>query len=97
MINLLLDQLLGRLVNTGSKKELKSFLKTVLTPKELVQIPKRLEILKQLLKGFKQRDISKNLKVSLCTVTRGSNILKLLEDIDERRQPDWWKNFKKMN
>lgn len=93
MIDLLLQQFLGRIQNNRSKVELISFFKTLLTPKEFAQLPKRLEILKQLKSGIKQREVAKNLKVSISTVTRGSNVLKSLEE----KNPKWWFDFKGMN
>lgn len=91
MMDLLLQQFLGQIQNNGSKVELISFFKTVLTPKELAQLPKRLEVLKQLNSGIRQRDIAKNLNVSIGMVTRGSNAMKILEE----KKPDWWEKFKK--
>lgn len=92
-MDLLLHQLLGRIQNNGSKVELISLFKTLLTPKEFAQLPKRLEILKQLKLGVKQRGVSKNLKVSIGTITRGSNVLKSLDE----KNPKWWFDFKEMN
>lgn len=54
---------------------LERFLKDLLTPKELEEIIKRWQIVKQLSGKISQREISKNLKVSIATVTRGSRVL----------------------
>lgn len=59
-----------------SKKEVIDFLKGLLTPKELEEIPKRLQIVKLLKRGVSQREIARKLKVSIATVSRGSNELK---------------------
>jgi len=92
-MDLVLHRFLTGIKRTSSPKQSIGFLKAVLTPKEFVQIPKRLEILKLLLLGNKQRDISRNLKVAIGTVTRGSIVLKNLEET----KPDWWTMFKKSN
>lgn len=60
--------------------ELASLLRALLTPAELKEIPKRLQITRMLLAGMPQRDIAKQLGVGIATVTRGS---KALADIAE--------------
>lgn len=57
-------------------KEAYFFLKEIMTDSELATLSKRWRILKMLLAGRTQRDIAKELNVSLCKVTRGSKILK---------------------
>ncbi|MCD8507232.1 trp operon repressor [Candidatus Woesebacteria bacterium] len=54
------------------ESSLRSFLEAILTPKELEEIPKRLQIVKMLKQGIPQREISENLGVGIATVTRGS-------------------------
>lgn len=55
-------------------------LKTFLTFEEQAQIPDRILLIKELLKGKKtQRDIAKDLKISIAKITRGSNLLKTLD------------------
>ena len=56
--------------------ETKNFIIELLTKSELETLSKRWQILKMLDAGRTQRDIAKELKVSLCKVTRGSHILK---------------------
>jgi TrpR family trp operon transcriptional repressor len=53
-----------------------SFLRNILTPAELEEISKRLQIVKLLIKGIPQRDVAKKLGVSMGTVSRGSRELK---------------------
>lgn len=53
-----------------------SFLHNILTPSELEEISKRLQIVKLLMKGVPQRDVAKKLGVSMGTVSRGSRELK---------------------
>ena len=64
------------LLNLDSKEDVLSFLNEVLTVSELNALSKRWQILKMLKYGHTQRDISKELNVSLCKVTRGSRVLK---------------------
>lgn len=53
-----------------------SFFYEILTAAEIETLSKRWQILEMLKQGKTQREISKDLKVSLCKVTRGSQILK---------------------
>ena len=73
------DKYLNELVQTlaafSDHKQLRKFLAAILTPKELDEIPKRLQIIKMLKKGVAQRDISAKLKVGVATITRGSKEL----------------------
>ena len=59
-----------------SADEIFAFLKEILTESELSVLSKRWRILKMLSEGKTQRDIAKELSVSLCKVTRGSKICK---------------------
>lgn len=52
-----------------------SFLEEILTKAELADISKRWRILKMLNEGCTQREIAKTLNVSLCKITRGSQII----------------------
>jgi TrpR family trp operon transcriptional repressor len=51
-------------------------LKCLLTVNELKEIARRWEVVKLLDRGFTQRRIAKELKMSLCKITRGSKELK---------------------
>lgn len=59
-----------------SREELMAFLKEMLSESEIATLSKRWRILSMLAEGRTQRDIVKELNVSLCKVTRGSKILK---------------------
>ncbi len=59
-----------------NKKEMEDFLMGLLTPAELEEIPKRLQIVIRLLKGQSQRQVADKLGVGLATVTRGARELK---------------------
>ena len=56
--------------------EIENFFKELLTESEIETLSKRWRILDMLSNGFTQRDIAKELQVSLCKVTRGAKILK---------------------
>ena len=62
--------------NFYTEAEIIAFFKELLTESELETLSKRWRILEMLKEGFTQRDIAKDLQVSLCKVTRGSKILK---------------------
>ena|SRR3989338_6311101 len=88
------EELLLELQKTANnKKLLKEFLRDLLTPRELKEVCLRWQIIKQLNEGIPQRQIAKNLGVSITTITRGSKELadkhggfkKVLERIN---QPD---------
>lgn len=57
-----------------------SFLHNILTPSELEEISKRLQIVKLLKSGVSQRDVAQKLGVSMGTVSRGSRELKYGEN-----------------
>lgn len=62
--------------NLHTEIEIETFFKELLTESEIEILSKRWRILKMLSAGVTQRDIAKELQVSLCKVTRGSKILK---------------------
>lgn len=70
-----LDELVQVLLKIDSKEQMEDFLKGLLTPKELLEIPNRLEIIKMLKKGISQHEVADKLKVGVATVTRGSREL----------------------
>jgi TrpR family trp operon transcriptional repressor len=63
--------------NTSDQKTFLSLLDLFLTPEEKVDLAKRYLIVRELLQNEKsQRQISKELEVSIAKITRGSNELK---------------------
>ncbi len=60
----------------NSSEEVMAFLNELLSDSEITTLSKRWRILTMLAEGRTQRDIVKELNVSLCKVTRGSKILK---------------------
>lgn len=67
-----LNELLDVFLKIKSKKELMNFLEGILTPKELEEIPMRLQIVRMLKKGVPQHKIAETLGIGIATVTRGS-------------------------
>lgn len=67
-----INQLIEELVGIRDKNKMLDFLQGILTPKELLEIPKRLEIVKLLKKGVQHQSIAQKLHVGVATVTRGS-------------------------
>jgi len=76
MNNSQINELADAIVGIEERQEAKDFLKNILTPGELDEIVKRLQIIKLLKKGVPQREIAKKLDVSIGTITRGSRELK---------------------
>jgi len=72
------------LANENDSDRISHFLSEIMTKTELETISKRWCILESLAEGKTQREISKELKVSLCKVTRGSQILKNKNSIVKR-------------
>ena len=62
--------------NIESESNIVDFFKELLTKSELETLSKRWRILNMLNDGVTQREIAKELQVSLCKVTRGAKILK---------------------
>ena len=62
--------------NIDSSEEVANFFKELLTESELETLSKRWRILTMLRDGYTQREIAKELQVSLCNITRGSKVIK---------------------
>lgn len=71
-----IDELAKTIASMKNKKVIKDFLTNILTPAELEEISKRLQIVKLLHKGVPQRKVAEKLNVSIGTVSRGSRELK---------------------
>ncbi|MEX2012993.1 MAG: Trp family transcriptional regulator [Candidatus Levyibacteriota bacterium] len=69
------DELAKTLLDIRNKGEMVEFLEGILTPKELIEIPNRLAIVKMLKRGISHHDIAGKLHVGVATVTRGSREL----------------------
>ena len=70
------DDLAGLILSLKSQEDVQEFIDNMFTQSEWDTLSKRWNIIKMLDEGRTQRDISKELQVSLCKVTRGSKILK---------------------
>lgn len=70
-----LDEI-SEILSIMTKAEINTFLNEMLTSAEINTLSKRWRILKLLSAGITQREIAKELGVSLCKVTRGAKILK---------------------
>ena len=62
--------------NLKTSQDVEQFLNEILTESEIETLSKRWRILNLLKEGKSQRDIAKDLNVSLCKITRGSKLLK---------------------
>lgn len=70
-------QKISKLVKSlHSEVEIENFFKELLTESEIETLSKRWRILEMLHAGETQRNIAKELQVSLCKVTRGAKIFK---------------------
>jgi TrpR family trp operon transcriptional repressor len=87
------------LSKTQDSKLLESFFSCLLTPSETADIAARWALVKALREGMPQREIAKNLGISLCKITRGSRelkkpgsgfqrILAVLDDPNLKRRPE---------
>lgn len=73
--NDLLKSLIAKLLEIKNEEEMEDFLRGILTPYELQEIPTRLEIVKMLKSGMPQHQIARELGIGVATVTRGSKEL----------------------
>ena len=87
-----LHYLIDSLLQVKSEKEMEALLRGLLTEKELEELPKRLEIFKQLKKGTPQHDIADKVGVGIATVTRGSLELQR----GHIQKTSWWHNLTPM-
>jgi TrpR family trp operon transcriptional repressor len=62
--------------NLHNDAEIEAFFKELLTESEIKTLSKRWRILEMLNNGLTQREIAKDLQVSLCKITRGAKLLK---------------------
>ena len=67
---------ISKIISKMDEAEINKFLSEMLTESELSVLSKRWRILNMLSQGITQREIAKELQVSLCKVTRGAKIMK---------------------
>lgn len=70
------QELIKHLLAAKDSQHLEQRLSNLLTPSELSEISKRLQIFKLLNEGMPQRQIAEQLGVGIATVTRGSRAMK---------------------
>jgi len=70
-----LDELIQTLLRMDTEEKMRNFLEGILTPKELIEIPHRLEIISKLKEGIPQHKIAEEMGIGVATVTRGSKEL----------------------
>ena len=93
MSNVLREEFLESLLQIKSKAEMEAFLNGILTPQELTDLPKRLEIFKMLKAGIPQHEIAKRLGVGVATVTRGSHELQR----GQIQKTGWWRKLTELS
>jgi TrpR family trp operon transcriptional repressor len=71
-----LREIARALAETGDARTILAFLQSLLTPSEAREIAARWELVKRLDRGQSQREIARQLGLSLCKITRGSRELK---------------------
>jgi TrpR family trp operon transcriptional repressor len=69
-------ELADTLAKTGDSSLIKDFLHCLLSPAEIADIASRWALVKALKHKIPQREIAKDLGISLCKITRGSRELK---------------------
>lgn len=72
---------IANIISNLDRAEVYNFLSELLTESELSDLSKRWRILELLHQGVTQREIAKELNVSLCKVTRGAKIFKTKDAI----------------
>ncbi|HOJ37683.1 MAG TPA: Trp family transcriptional regulator [Ignavibacteriales bacterium] len=92
-----LNELLEAILLIKSKKELEDFFKEILTEAEIKDITKRWCLMRDILLGESQRNISKKYGISLCKITRGSKILKKENSISKKLLLNIYKELKNGN
>ena len=76
-----LNELSAALAAVNDPVNMRKFLREIHTPGELKDLALRWRLLKMLDRGYPQRGIARELKISLCKITRGSKILKTRNSI----------------
>jgi TrpR family trp operon transcriptional repressor len=79
-----LSELAGALSMTNDAQLIRDFLYCLLTPAEIADIAARWALVKELKRRTPQREIAKDLGISLCKITRGSRELKKTDSAFKR-------------
>ncbi|TDR12973.1 Trp operon repressor [Marinomonas communis] len=75
-----MQNLIHYFLDTPDAEAMAQKLNALLTPNEISEMQRRLQIFALLEEGVSQREIAKQLGVGIATVTRGSRALKELKD-----------------
>ena len=75
-VNINLTELASALARTDDPGLIGDFLYCILTPAEIADIAARWALVKELKRRTPQREIARDLGISLCKITRGSRELK---------------------
>ena len=75
-IEINLSEMAGALAKTDDPGLISDFLYCLLTPAEIADIAARWALVKELKRKTPQREIARDLGISLCKITRGSRELK---------------------
>lgn len=73
----LFNNLIKHFLEIKTRKDMEDLLLGILTPTEREELPRRLEIVKRLLRQNPHAQIAKDMGLGVATVTRGSRELKL--------------------
>lgn len=71
----MIEKLVRAFLEMQNAVEMRNFLLGILTPKEIDELSRRLDIVKKLKQGQPHQQIAKQLQVGVATVTRGSREL----------------------
>lgn len=71
-MNKQIQELVKALIKVNDEADMLDLLRGLLTPMELEEISRRLQIVKLLKSGKSQREVAETLNVGIATVTRGS-------------------------
>lgn len=71
-----LNEIIRIFAKENDFESMKKLFEELFTPKELISISKRWNLMKEIYRGNTQRQIAKDMEISLCKITRGSKILK---------------------
>ena len=83
-VNEHIGELAGTLSKTADSALIEDFLRCLLTPAEIADIAARWALVKALKEKTPQREIARDLGLSLCKITRGSRELKKPNSAFER-------------
>ena len=71
-----IEMLVGEFVKANTKEKLENLLNGLLTPKEIEEFAKRIQLVRLLKKGVAQHEIAGKLGMGVATVSRGARELK---------------------